>query len=249
MDPATISMLASLGIQGGTALWNLFKKKPKNPADQAMPYFDKIPDTLKGYLNPYIQQGQGAYGQLNPLYSNMAQNPAGYLESLMKSYQPSTGFKMKQNDALQAAANTSAAGGMRGSYKDAQSQALLSDLLQDQDMQQWLSNVTGVQGSGMQGLQGFYDTGARAGSELGSDLANVLASQGSLKFQGQQQRNQGSQDIASEIMKSLSGIGGTLGGFDWSKLGNKGATGGLGNQFLSAPRSGVNLGVNYGGMR
>ena len=242
MDPATMALLASLGIQGGNMLFNMFKKPEKSPANAAMPYLEKIPGTIKPYLDPYVQQGQSAYNMLNPIYGNMAQDPAGYLEKMMGGYKQSKGYELQKDEALKAATATAAAGGRRGTPEDMMNQARIAEMLQGQDMQQWLNNAMGIQGMGLQGQQGFYDTGYRASSDLASDLANILGTQASLSFQGQSQKNQSSQDLTEQIMKALAGMTGSISGFDWNKN--------TGNNFKSNPMGGnpwdrYNLGIKY----
>jgi hypothetical protein len=175
-----------------------------NPADAAMPYLDRA----RQQFDPFQRQGQEAYGQLNPIYSQMAQDPAAFLQSLMQGYEASPAYQQKFGQMSQAAANTAAAGGMRGSLQDIQNTADISRSLMGEDMQQWLQNVMGLQGAGMGGLQDFYNKGYGASG----DIANVLGSQGSLAFQGQANQNKSMMDMLSGI---LSGVG----GFAGSKVG------------------------------
>ncbi len=202
MDPITISAIASAMASLGKLGFDIFNK-PKNPAKSAEPYLKEARDLF----SPYQQQGQEAYGQLNPIYSEMAQNPAGYLEKMMSTYEPSKAFQMKNENALQAAANTAAAGGMRGSTQDMTNQARLTNMLLGEDMQQWLQNMGGVQSQGLGGLGHFYDTGYGATS----DIANILGSQGNLALLSQIAKNQGSQGLANSIFGGLGDIAGILG--------------------------------------
>lgn len=206
-----------------------------NPANNAMPYFDQAADTVKQYYNPFISQGQGAYGQLeqtmnngqnaynamNPALTQMSTNPTAFLEALMQHYQPSNSYQTKLADMTKAAGNTAAAGGMRGSLNDIKNQANLTNTLMGEDMQQWLQNVLGIQNTGLSGLNNFYNsgydatkslynTGYDASKSLSSDLANILGTQGQLAFQGQRENNQSRNDLMGGL---LSGFGGALGGF------------------------------------
>lgn len=177
----------------------------KNPADAAIPYFNQIGDMSKQYLNPFIQQGQQAYQGLKNPYDQMSQDPAGFLESLMGKYQPSKSYQLKNEEALKAAGNSAAAGGMRGSMQDIQNEAHLSDSLLGEDMQQWLKNVLGLQKQGLEGQQNLYNTGFDASKSLQGDLSNLLGTQGQLAFQGQRDKNQSK----SDLLRSLMGLGGS----------------------------------------
>ncbi len=201
-----------------------------DPASKAMPYLNQAQDQ---YL-PYQQQGQAAYNQLNPVYSQMTQDPAAYLEQLMGGYEPSKTYQTHRDEALNAIGNTAAAGGMRGSPQDIINSTRLSDSLLGSDMQQWLQNVMGLQGMGLQGQQHFYDTGVGATS----DIANILGSKGGLSFQSQSQQNQRAMDLLNSLIKGGTSIAGGMAG------GGAGAASSMGggSEFLASnPRAGMSF--------
>lgn len=181
-----------------------------NPANAAMPYLDQARDTVKPYFDPYIQQGQNAYDTMNPVLTDMSTDPTGFLEALMKHYQPSSGYQLKYDNMSKAAGNTAAAGGMRGSLSDISDQARLTDMLMSEDMQQWLQNVLGIQGAGLSGQSNLYNTGYDASKSLSGDLSNILGTQSQLAFQGQRENNQNQSDLAGGF---LNGFGSVLGSF------------------------------------
>lgn len=204
-----------------------FFKGGKNPADAAMPYLNQIPGMEKGYLEPYINRGNQAANTLTPQFNQMTQDPSAFLEGIMKNYEPSRGFQLKRDEMLKAAGNTAAAGGMRGSLGDISNESRISDVLMGDDMQQWLQNVLGIQGTGQQGLGHQFDKGFDASTSLSSDLSNVLGTQAGLAFQGQANQNQSRSDLLSGLIKALGGIGGfalpgknagTIGGSIYNKF-------------------------------
>lgn len=178
-----------LGIGGG------------NPANAAAPYINQIPGQLHQTYDPYINRGNAQYDSLNKQYTTMGQDPTAYLNSMLQSYTPSKGYQLQRDEALRAAGNTAAAGGMRGSLDDITKQSRLADSLMGQDMQQWLSNVMGIQNQGLQGQQHFYDQGYNMANNMGSDLSNVLGTQSQLAFQGQSQQNRAFQDLLSSLIQ------------------------------------------------
>jgi hypothetical protein len=182
----------------------------KNPADAAMPYYNQIPGMEKQYYNPYIDRGNSAYNKFNPIIDRMSSDPTGFLKELMGNYTQSKDFQLKNDQLTRAAGNTAAAGGMRGSLDDINSQAHITDSLMGDDMQRWLGNVLGIQQHGLEGEEGLYNTGFDATKSLTGDLSNVLGTQGSLAFQGQANRNQSHNDLLSGLMKMF----GTVGGFE-----------------------------------
>lgn len=161
-----------------------------NPADAAQGYLEKIPGVEKKYLDPYIQRGEEAYKQFSPVLGQMTQDPSGYMAHLMQGYTQSPAYQQQLHEALRAAGNTAAAGGMRGSMQDIGNAANIAQSLQGEDMQRWLHNVMGTQMAGMQGLGHMYDQGYGASGTLASDLANVLGQQGQYAFQGIRELNQ-----------------------------------------------------------
>jgi hypothetical protein len=226
-------------LTGKTVINGLFGDKP-NPADKAMPYLDQA----KGLYDPYAQQGQAAYNQLNPLYGQMGQDPAAFLENLMKNYEPSRGYQLQRDEGMRALGNSAAAGGMRGSMQDMVNESRLTDNLMGNDMQQWLQNVLGIQGAGMQGLQGFYNTGYDATN----NLANIFGQQGNLAYNRQNYEN------ANDPLNNLAKLGGTFAGgmFGTSGMGNMmsgmgggGYGGDMSQMFGNMPRQGTTLGSSF----
>lgn len=179
-----------------------------NPADAAMPYINQIPGTAKQELNPYIQRGQTAYDVMSPQWQKMAQDPTAFLDEIMKGYAPSEAYKTHRDEAMRAAGNTAAAGGMRGSSQDTMGESRLVDSLLGEDMQQWLNNVLGLQKQGLEGEKGLYDTGFEGSKALESDLVNSLAQQGNLAYAGQAERNKSKSDMWQSILQGIGGIGG-----------------------------------------
>jgi hypothetical protein len=199
----------------------------KNPADAAMPYLNQIPGMEKKYYDPFINRGNEASNTLNPQFNQMSGDPAQFLEGLMGKYEPSRSYQLRNQEALQSAGNTAAAGGMRGSLGDIKNESRISDALLGDDMQQWLNNVLGIQTRGQTGLGHEADTGYDASKSLSGDLSNVLGTQAGLAFQGQANQNQNRSDKLSGILQALGGIagfglpgGGTIGGSIFNGIGN-----------------------------
>jgi hypothetical protein len=188
----------------------------KNPADAAMPYLNQIPGMAKGYYEPYINKGNEAYNTFNPEINQMTSDPAAFLEKIMKGYEPSRGYQLQRDEALKAAGNSAAAGGMRGSSNDISNEARISDALQGEDMQKWIQNVLGIQKQGQTSEENLYNTGYNASNALSGDLSNVLGTQASLAFQGQANQNQSKGDLLSGLVKALGAVGG------WSLPGKSG---------------------------
>lgn len=180
-----------------------------NQGGSAMNYLNNIPGTITPYYQPFINQGQSAYNTMNPQISAMTSDPVAFLQNIMKGYQPSNSYQMQNTEMQKAAGNTAAAGGMRGSLNDISNSAHITDTLMGNDMQNWLANVLGIQRTGLGQESHIYDTGYNASNALAGDLSNVMGSQSQLAFQQQQQKEQ----QKSDLMHSLVGGAGMLGGW------------------------------------
>lgn len=202
-------------------LSGLFGSK-KNPADQAMPYLNQIAPMAQGNLNPYINRGQEAgntaFGEFNSLVSD----PTAFLDDLFANYSMSEGFKNRRNEALRTAGDAAATGGFAGTFADQKMQTQLADALLSEDMQQWLNNVLGLYGTGLEGLQNFNNQGFNASTDLTNILGSTLGAQGGLAFQGQQQKNKNNMDIM-KLISQIGGaaIGGMVGGAPGAAAGAK----------------------------
>ncbi len=166
----------------------------KDPAAAAMPYLNQIPGIGKEAYNPFIQQGQQSSQITNPIYSQMAQDPSGFLNQMMNNYSPSEGYRFKEQALSRALGNTAAAGGMSGTQGHQMEQGDMIRGLLGQDQQQYLANLLGIQGQGLQGHEGNIGRGYGASGDLAGYLGTALGNQGGLAFQGVQQENQYNMD-------------------------------------------------------
>jgi hypothetical protein len=199
MDPATIAAL----IQGGTALYNgISGNRAVNKTNRQM-------GQIQGYgreaYNPFISQGAAANQQLTPQYQQMAMNPFQQYNEALSQYQPSAGYQYKQNQLQNAAHNTAAAGGYLGTQGDVdQRNQALSGLL-GEDMQQFLANIFGIKGAGMQGLEGQAGRGFQASQGLADYIGSAAGQQGLFGLVGQG-INQGNRNEMASGLSSLVGL-------------------------------------------
>lgn len=160
-----------------------------NPADAGMPYLQQIPGTVSPYYQPYINWGQQSGNMLMNAYSPMVTDPIGYYNSIMGTYSESPAYQYNQQQATQAQQGSAAAGGFTGTPYDQQQQAATTTGLLAQDQQQYLNNVLGIQGTGLQGEQNFFNTGFQASTGLADELGSNLAQEGQMSMQGAEYQN------------------------------------------------------------
>jgi len=170
----------------------------KDPMKAAQPFMDQI---KQGY-QPYAQAGQQAMDTTQPQYQRMAKDPQSMINEILAGYEQSPGAKYQQDRLGQGMANTAAAGGYRGTGYDQAQQGELMQGLMSQDMQQWLQNVTGMQGRGMQGLEQATGRGYNAMEGIGS----VLGQEGGMAAEGANQSNA----RRAAMLKAIGQIGGTM---------------------------------------
>lgn len=208
----------------------LFGRKPKNPYDQAMPYLGQAEGAGRGLYQPYVNQGMDAYTKLNPLYSEMMQDPTAYMKKLMGGYETSPDYDFKSEQMQKAMQNAAASGGFAGTDYDQMQRADTIRGLLGQDMQQYFNNARDIQNTGIGGQQSFYDTGFGASRGLADYLSDVYASQANAQAASSQFQNTARQDRRNARMKFLGSlIGMAAGGFNpMSIAGGLGAMG-MGN--------------------
>lgn len=185
----------------------------KNPADAAMPYLNQIPGQTNQYMQPFFDAGKNALNPLQDQYKNLLGDPGGFMNKIGGSYQQSPGFKAAMEQALMAGNHASAAGGMAGTPTDQFNQMKMATDLSNQDYNSWMQNALGLYGQGLSGEQGMAQMGQQSGQSMADMIAQTLAQQGNMAFNGQQQQNSSRNSLLSGLGK-LGGaaVGGMMGG-------------------------------------
>lgn len=189
----------------------------KNPADSAMPYLNQIPGQTQKYQQPWLQAGQNQLPGLQDQYSQLINDPGGRINKIGESFKESPGFKFAIQQALQGGNHAAAAGGMAGSPQHEQQNMQLATDLGNQEYNNWIKNALGQYDFGLQGSQGIANQGQQAGQSMADMIAQTLAQQANLSFNGQQQQNQNKSDMWGNIFKGA----GSLAAFNpWGAFGN-----------------------------
>ena len=186
-------------------LSSIFGFSHANPATEANKYLNQIPGMGHQQFDPYIQQGQQAYGALNPQFMQMLQDPGAFRSKLMEGYDPSQDYKNQQEEVMKAIQGNAAAGGSAGSDFSNKQAGEMTNKLLGADKQNYLNSVLGIQNTGMGGEQGFQQQGFGANQSLAELLQGALNQQGGLAFQGAQNQNQQNNQLMQMLMKVLGG--------------------------------------------
>lgn len=189
----------------------------KNPADSAMPYLNQIPGQTQQYQQPWMQAGKDQLPGLQDQYSQLMNDPGGKMNKIGEGFKESPGFKFAMQQALQGGNHAAAAGGMAGSPQHEQQNMQMATDLGNQEYGNWMKNALGMYGQGLQGSQGMANQGQQAGQSMADMIAQTLAQQANLSFNGQQQQNQNKSDMWGNVFKGA----GSLAAFNpWGAFGN-----------------------------
>jgi len=189
----------------------------KNPADAAMPYLNQIPGQTQQYQQPYFDAGKNMLPGLQDQYGKLMNDPGGRMNDIGKSFQESPGFKFAMQQAMQGGNHAAAAGGMAGSPQHEQQNMQMATDLGNQEYNNWMDKALGMYGQGLNGGQTMANQGQQAGQSMADMIAQTLAQQGNLAFQGQRQKNQNQNDLFGGAFKAA----GSLAAFNpWGMFGN-----------------------------
>lgn len=187
------NILQHLGLMGGiggigAGLMGLFDQG-QNPANAAMPYLNQI-GSANQYTQPYNQIGQNAASALGNILPGLISNPGAFTNAIGANFHASPGFNFAMNNAMQQGNRAMGAGGLAGSPANSIQNQQTATGLANQNYYNYLQNAEGMFGQGMQGLQGLAGLGLGAGMNESNNIAQMLAEQAGLAYQGQANQNQ-----------------------------------------------------------
>lgn len=195
---------------GGLA--GLFGKNKKNDASKAgMQYLNKIPGAMSPYYQPYINKGLAASDLVGDQYGQQVSDPGAIYNKLGAGYQESPGYQFKLHQALNAADQASAAGGMLGTPQHQQQNMEVANDIAGADFEKYLQNVLGIYQGGISGEEGTAARGYDASTNFGNALGNNLQSQGQMAYEGANARNMQRNQNLSNL---TGGIGSAIGGYN-----------------------------------
>lgn len=192
---------------GKMLMWP-FGQDEEDPSAAAKQYLDQIPGIGKQYYNPFIERGAKADEQLGGQYNELLTNPVGFLNNIMKQYQPSEQYGANRDMLSRELSNTAAAGGISGTPFHQQQQGDMIRKLLSQDQQQFYQNALGNYTSGMQGRQGESNKGFLASNWLTDLLGGALNQQAGLAFRGAEDKNASNDAFTKLLMQGLGAAGG-----------------------------------------
>jgi hypothetical protein len=188
----------------GGVLGGLFGDSGK-PYDKAMEQYQNYFNQGKQTQQPFYDAGtQGIKGYQDWL--NQQKNPTEFINKMMGDYQESPYAHQLQQQAMNAGNNAASASGMMGSSALMQQQQQNAGTIANQDMNQWLQNVLGINTQYGQGQNNLMNTGQTSANAL-TDMMNNMG------------KNMGEQSYNKEAAKqnnfwnTAGGVGSMIGSF------------------------------------
>lgn len=226
MDMGNFGQMAGMGGLA-TGLMGLFGGG-NDPYKQAGQTLGQIPGAVAPYYQPYQQAGIHAlnqYGNQNDKllgnlpgiqgqFSQMMNDPGGFYNKIAGGYHQSPGYQWQLGQGMNAANNAAAAGGMLGSPMHQQQASTMAEGLANQDFQNYLNQVMGVQSRGLGGATGLYGMGHQgtsdmahmgygANDQMAKIISDMMSGQAQMQFNGQASQNQAQGQNWGNILGSL----------------------------------------------
>lgn len=174
------------GLQFASGLANLTGlSRGTNPAKSANMYLDKIP----GVLDPLKQR-----------YSSLDTNPGDEYNKMASGYQKSPGYDFALKEALGAANNATAAGGMVGTPLSQETNANIAGGLASRDFENYLNHIMDLHGQGLVGSQ-----------QIAQMLSELLETQGQYAYAGQAGENQAQSGGINDLISGAISLAPALG--------------------------------------
>jgi hypothetical protein len=207
------------GIGGG--LYNLFSGGP-GIAKEANKYLNQIPGAMQPYYKPYMEAGQNALGQLMGQYGQLTGSTGDVYNKLAGGYQESPGFQSALKQALGAAGNQAAAGGMSGTPQAQLQSADVAGTLSQKDFGDYMGRMMGLYNTGLSGLSGINQQGFGANTDYANMLGSILGQQGQYAAMEKSMKNQQRGQGIGQLFGGLGSLfAGPLGGLFGSMMGGK----------------------------
>lgn len=185
---------------------------PGKGYEKGQEQLDKYYQQANQFLQPYNQQGQEQYGNINQ-YIQSLMNPEELQNKWTQGYETSPYAKQLQDMSQQQGLNAASSMGLMGSNTALNAIQQGNSQIGMQDRQKYLDDIMQkyMQGAGLS--QGIYNTGAGIAGNQGQNAMNMGQNSAQMAY--------GKQNAGGNMFSNLIGAG--IGGFG-SALGSKWST-------------------------
>lgn len=186
---------------------------PERPYQDAQEEIRRALEEAQGYQRPFMEAGMSQYGNLEGAIGNLL-NPVDFQNQLLSGYEESPYARALQDAAQERGMQAANQMGMGGSSNAIGAATETAGNIASKDRQQYLQNLLGMYGKGIDTAGGIYNTGANMGANMGGQALSAGTNIANLGMQGAQARNQqtgaGLGALASLVGNYLTGgMGGT----------------------------------------
>lgn len=154
---------------------------PKKAYNKAQNSLDKYFQQSQGYLQPYNQFGQDAYGNLQPAMQALL-NPEELQNKWIQGYEESPAAKQAESLAQEHGLNAASGLGLMGSSPALQAIQAGTSQIGLNDRQNYLNDLMQKYLSGISTAQNIFGTGASSANAMASNAANMGQNAAQLAF-------------------------------------------------------------------
>lgn len=181
---------------------------PGRGYQQGQNQLDNYYNQAQGYQQPFVNQGQDAYGGIKSAMDNLL-NPEELQNKWSQGYETSQAAQQAQAAAQQHGLDAASSMGLMGSTPGIQAIQAGTSQIGAQDKQSYMDNLMQKYMAGTNLGQGIYNTGANAAGQMGQNAMNQGQNSAQMQF-GQQ--NSGGGVFGNLLGAGVGLLGGALGG-------------------------------------
>jgi hypothetical protein len=211
MSPFLMKLLGGAGA--GKAAHSFLH--PEKGYEKAQEQYDKYYNQGQGYLQPYNQNGQDQYGNVNSAINNLM-NPSGLYDQWLNDYEQSDASKFAQGRAHDNGMRALSAMGMLGSTPGLQALQAGESEIGAQDEQRYIDRMIQQYLQGANLAQGVYGQGFGAASQQGQNAMNMGNNSAQAAFGRQNAPGEMFANVLGNAAGAYMGANGMGGNGGWS---------------------------------
>lgn len=179
----------------------------EGPYEDAMKQYEKYGNKAAAGQQPYMEAGQRGMGNFEDWLKGQ-KDPSGFINHLMSQYQTSPYAKFQMQQGQNAANNAASASGLMGSTPFMQASQDYAHNISQQDMNQWLQNVLGVNTQYGAGQNALMQGGQNAANALTNLYSHMGDQMGAAAYGREAGKNQDRSNMWGGLIKMFTGFGG-----------------------------------------
>ena len=187
-------------------MFEMFSRNYKNPATEAMPYFDQIGAMGRSTFNPYINAGKEALDINQEQFQRLIEDPTSLIAQILSNYEGSPLQTQTMDDAMRAILMQSAAGGQLGTIPSQINAGRVAGDISNRFQNDYLDRALGLYGQGLGGMSHIFDTGFRGSEDLADLEASLGMNRAQAKMWEQAYNNQRQSNMFNDLGKFVGGL-------------------------------------------